>query len=120
MHKGVLSAAVGGLLAVLSLSILSAEAMPISAPAALNGTADRVSLADPVSCWDCGYDGYRPYYRPYYRPIYRRYGYHHSYYQPNYGYGTHRRYYRPSYPTYGYGYYSPRPRFYIGPVVYWY
>jgi hypothetical protein len=76
------------------------------------------------------YYGYRPYYRPYgygygygHRPYYRSYGgcgyngcgygYRRAYWGGGYGY------YRP-YRPWGYGYYAPRPRYYVGPRVYWY
>jgi hypothetical protein len=149
MRKGVLSAVGGALLAaVVALSAAPAQAVPLSAPAALKSARDAVDVTTNV-CWDCGYGGpryYRPYYRPYYgygyhRPYYG-YGYHRSYYgygyhRPyyGYGYGYHRPYYGHS--GYGYGcgdcnygyrpepwvsgpYYLPRPRFYVGPFVYGY
>jgi hypothetical protein len=127
MRKGVLAAAGLALLAAVSWS--SAQAMPLSAPAALKGAADAIDVTGQVSCWDgCGYY-YRPRYRPYWRPYYRPYyGYYRPYYRPYYGY---RPYYRPYYAGYGYGYGrpwwlsgpyygGPRPRFYVGSSVYWY
>ena len=108
MRKCVL-AAVGLMLAgVVSWTSAPAQAMAISAPAALKIASDKIGLADKVHCWDCGYYGPPRYYRPYYRPYYRSY------------YSSYRPYYRP-YRPYGYGYYhAPRPRFYVGPRVYWY
>jgi hypothetical protein len=139
MRKGVLAAVGLAFLAAVSWSAGPAQAMAISAPAALKGASDTIKLDETVHCWGrCGWGGggyyrrayyggygygYRPYYRPYYghsygyRPYYRSYygdgGYYRPYYRPYYGY---RPYYRP----YGYGYYAPRPRFYVGPRVYWY
>jgi hypothetical protein len=108
MRKGVLAAAGLAILAAVSWNAAPAQAMAISAPAALKGAS--VKLTETVHCWDCGYGGgyYRPYYRPYYRSYYSDYD---------------RPYYRPYYRPYwggGYGYYAPRPRFYVGPSVYWY
>ena len=102
MRKGVLAAAGGALLAALVTSN-TAQAVPISAPAALKDASQSIALTDNVHYYGYGY-GYRPYYRPY-RPYYGGYGYG---YRPYYGGG------------YGYGYYAPRPRFYIGPAVYGY
>jgi hypothetical protein len=106
-----------------------AQAMAISAPAALKGATDGLRLAEPVYCYGGGCGYYRPYYRPYgygyYRPYYRPY--YRSYYRPYYrswggcgGCGYYRPYYRP-YWAHGYGYYdyAPRPRYYFGPRVYW-
>src|SRR3954469_21077797 len=94
MGKGVLAAAGLAFLGAASWSAAPAQAMAISAPAALKSASDSVKLTETVHCWDCGYGGYyRPYYRSYYRP----------YYRPYYGYGYHRPYYRPYYSAY-YGY----------------
>jgi hypothetical protein len=123
MRRGLLAAAGLAFLATVSLGA-PAQAMAISAPAALKAANDSVKLTANVHCWDCGYYGrpayYRPY-RPYYRPYYRAYDRpYYSGYQPYYR--PYRPYYRPySYGGgYGYGYYRPRPRFYVGPNVYWY
>ena len=130
MRKGVLAAAGLALLAAVSWSAAPAQAMAISAPAALKGASDSISLAETVHCWGCGYLRRAALLRrpttgritapttdriigpttpdmatgyPYYRP-YR------PYYRPYWGGGY----------GYGYGYYAPRPRFYFGPRVYWY
>jgi hypothetical protein len=123
MRRGVLAAAGLAFLAAVTWSATPAQAMAISAPAALKTASDSVKLTETVHCWDCGYWGgpryYRPYYsgygyRPYYRPYYSDYGYR-PYYRP------YRPYYRPYWGGgYGYGYYAPRPRYYVGPSVYWY
>jgi hypothetical protein len=149
MRKGVFAAVGLAFLAAVSWNAAPAQAMAISAPAALKGASEAVKLDETVHCWgNCGwgwgggyyrpvYYGYRPYYRPYYgyRPYYRPYygyGYgYRPYYRPYYSYGYgYRPYYRPYYGYgyrpyyrpygYGYGYYAPRPRFYVGPRVYWY
>jgi hypothetical protein len=125
MRKGVLAAAGLALLAAVSWSSAPAQAMPLSAPAALQGAADKLTLTDKVWCYDsCGGGyGYRPYYRTYYRPYYRPYyGYgYRPYYRSYYGGYGYRPYYRPYRYGYGYGYgYRPRPRFYVGPFVYGY
>lgn len=125
MRKGVLMAAGLMLAAALSWGSAPAKAITIAAPAALKSASDTVALTENV-CWDCGgYYGPRPYYRPYYRSYYRPY--HRPYYRPHYysGYDPYYRPYRPYYRSYGgygygYGYYRPRPRFYVGPSVYWY
>jgi hypothetical protein len=128
MRKGVLAAVGLAFLAAVSWSAAPARAMAISAPAALKGASDSINLTETVHCWNCGYWGgpryyrsyYRPFYRPYYRPYYRAY-----YDAPPYYYRP-RPYYRPywggGYGGYGggYGYYAPRPRFFVGPSVYWY
>jgi hypothetical protein len=142
MRKGVLAAVGLAFLAAVSWSAAPAQAMAISAPAALKGASDTIKLEETVHCWGCGggyyrpaHYGYRRYYggsygggyRPYYRPYYG-YGYgYRPYYRPYYGYGYGYRPYRPYYGYrpyrpygYGYGYYAPRPRFYVGPRVYWY
>lgn len=124
MCKGVLLAAGLALLAAVWTGSAPAQAMPLSAPAALKDAAHELSMTDKVWCWDgCGGGYYyRPYYRPYWRPYY---GYYRPWYRPYYGA------YRPwSRPYYGYGYrpwsrpygygYGPRPRFYVGSRVYWY
>ncbi len=131
MRKGVLAAAGLALLAAMILRAPApAQAMPISAPAALKGASDGIALTGNVHCWDDCYYGPPRYYRPYYRPAYRPYYRSYSYYDgPRY----YRPYYRPAYrPYYSHGYYrseplwtsgpyySPRPRYYIGPRVYWY
>jgi hypothetical protein len=129
MRKDVLSAVGGTLLAaVVALSAAPAQAVPLSAPAALKSASAAIDATTNV-CWDCGYNGPRydrPYYRSYYRP-YDRPRYYGGYYD--------RPYYRPYYRSYGYGYgygyrpepwvsgpyyYRPRPRFYVGPFVYGY
>ena len=125
MRKGELAAAVLAVAAMLGWNSGSARAMAISAPAALKVAGAELAHATTVHCWDCGYDEprryyrpyYRSYYRPYYRPAYR------PYYRPYYRsyYSSYRPYYRPYHRPYGYGYYhAPRPRFYVGPTVYWY
>ena len=149
MRKGVLAAAGGALLAA-SITWNTAQAVPISAPAALKDASQSIALTDNVHYYGYGY-GYRPYYRPY-RPYYGGYGYG---YRPYYGalrirlpallrrrirlpavlrrrlrirlpavstgYGGYGYGYRPYYGGgYGYGYYAPRPRFYVGPSVYGY
>ena len=129
MRKRVLMAAGLMLAAALSWSSLPAKAITIAAPAALKSASDSVALTENV-CWDCGsYYGPRPYYRPYYRPSYRSYyqPQYRPYYRPRYysGYDPYYRPHRPYYRSYGgyghgYGYYRPRPRFYVGPNVYWY
>ena len=90
MRRGVLAAAGLAFLAAVSWSAAPAQAMAISAPAALKGASDSIKLTETVHCWGCGctagygYYGrttgpttdrttsyYRPYYyRPYYRPGY--------------------------------------------------
>jgi uncharacterized cupredoxin-like copper-binding protein len=68
MRKGVLAAAGLAILAAVSWSAAPAQAMAISAPAALKSASDSVKLTETVHCWGCGYGygyGYRPYYRPY-------------------------------------------------------
>lgn len=131
MRKGVLAAGLAFLAAV-SWNAAPARAMAISAPAALKGASDSVRLTETIHCWDCGYYGgpryYRPYYRPYYRSHYRPYyrPYHRPYYRSYYSdyrpyYRPYRPYYRPYWGGgYGHAYYAPRPRFYVGPSVYWY
>ncbi len=128
MRKGVLAAAGLALLAAVSWSAAPAQAMAISAPAALKGASDSIRPAETVHCWDCGYYGGPRFYRPYYRPITGRtiapttgpiIGPNYSDYRPYYR--PYRPYYRPYWGGgYGYGYYAPRPRFYVGPSVYWY
>ena len=113
MRKGVLAAAGLALLAAVSWSAAPAQAMAISAPAALKGASDSISPAETVHCWDCGYYGgprygLLPLLPAYYRPITPIRPYYRPYYRPYWGGG------------YGYGYYAPRPRFYFGPRVYWY
>ena len=54
MRKGVLAAAGLALLAAVSWSAAPAQAMAISAPAALKGASDSISPAETVHCWDCG------------------------------------------------------------------
>jgi hypothetical protein len=125
MRKAVLAAAGLVILAAVSWTAAPAQAMAISAPAALKGASDNIKLTEPV-CWNCGwgpgYGYYRPYYRPWFRPYYRLayYGYGGPYYRPYYRpyWGGYYRPYRPYWG--GYGYYAPRPRFYSGPRVYWY
>ena len=82
MRKGVLAAAGGALLAASDL-VEPAQAVPISAPAALKDASESLALTENVY-WGCGgygYGGgygYRPYYGGYgygYRPYYRPYGY---------------------------------------------
>ena len=122
MRKGVLVAAGLVLAAALSWSSAPAKAMAIAAPAALKGASDSVALTETVHCWDCGGTyGPRPYYQPQYRMSFRPYYRRHSYS----GYNPYYRPYRPHYRSYGgygygYGYYQPRPRFFVGPRVYWY
>ena len=80
MRKAVLAAAGLVILAAVSWTAAPAQAMAISAPAALKGASDNIKLTEPV-CWNCGwgpgYGYYRPYYRPWFRPYYRLayYGY---------------------------------------------
>ena len=125
-RKSVSMAAGGAFLAAaISFSAAPAQAVPISAPAALKGAGEAINLTGNVCYGECGYY-HRPYYRPNYRPYYRSYS---SYYD--------RPYYRPHYRSYGYGhghgygyrpvpgwvsgpYYQPRPRYYVGSSVYWY
>ena len=76
MRKGVLAAAGLAILAAVIWNTAPAQAMAISAPAALKSASDSVKLTETVHCWDCGYGGY---YRPYYRPYYG-YGYGYLYY----------------------------------------
>ena len=64
MRKGVLAAAGLALLAAVSWSAAPAQAMAISAPAALKGASDSISSTETVHCWDCGYYGGPRYYRP--------------------------------------------------------
>jgi hypothetical protein len=113
MRKGVLALTGLALLAAISWSSAPAQALVMSAPSALKGGIDAVSLTDRVNCWDdCGYDRprysrpyYRPYDRPYYRPYHRRsYGGYGYGYRPSYGYGGSGYGYRPSYGYGGYGY----------------
>jgi hypothetical protein len=131
MRKSVLAAAGLALLAAVFWNSAPAQAMPLSAPAALKSAADQLTLTDKIWCGDgCGGGYYyRPYYRPYWRPYYRPYygyyrpyrpyyGYYRPWYRPYYGYGYHRPWYRPYY-GYGYGY-GPRPRYYVGSRIYWY
>ena len=87
MRKGVLVAAGLAILAAVSWDAAPAQAIAISAPAALKSASDSVKLTETVHCWGCGYGGgyYRPYYRPYfYRPYYRPY--YRSYYYSDYDY----------------------------------
>jgi hypothetical protein len=72
---------------------LGTYAMPISAPAALGGASNQISLAEAVRYGYYGFDYYRPYAD--YRPHYRHYGYYRPY-----------RYYRP---YFSYPYRLPRP-----------
>lgn len=133
-------------LVVLAATALTApaQAMPLSAPAALKDASNSLAMTEQVYCYGGGCGYYRPYYRPYYG--YRRYGYGYGYgYRPyGYGYGGYGYGYRPYYRSYygygggcggcgygygyrrsywagGYGYYdyAPRPRYYFGPRVYW-
>ena len=84
MRKGVLAAAGGALLAA-SITWNPAQAVPISAPAALKDASESIALTDNVHYYGYGY-GYRPYYRPY-RPYYGGYGYgYRPYYGGGYGY----------------------------------
>ena len=63
MRNGVLAAAGLAFLAAVSWRAAPAQAMAISAPAALKGASDRVQLTETIHCWDCGYyGGPRPYY----------------------------------------------------------
>jgi hypothetical protein len=130
MRRCVLAMAGVALLATFSWSSAPAQAMAISAPAALKAASDGIKLTEAVHCWDCGYYGGpryyrpryrsydRPYYRPYDRPYYRSHYY--SDYAPRYSRPYYRPYYRPAYrPDWDYGY-APRPRFYIGPRVFSY
>jgi hypothetical protein len=106
MRKCVMTAVGLALLAVFSWASAPTVAMPISAPAALKGATDDISLTENVYyCWGGGcYGYYRPYwgYRPYYyRRYYRPYwGYYRPYYRPYWGYRPY--YYRPYW-----GYYRP-------------
>ena len=117
--RSVVAAAGLAFVAAVLFGSAPARAMALSVPAALNGAIEDVSLAEKVHCrsvWRCGYYGcgWRrvcSYYGP-------PYGYHRPY---SYGYYS-RPYYRPYYarPYYGYGpYYAPRPRFYVGPFIYY-
>ena len=60
MHKGVLAAAGLALAAAVSLVSAPAEAMAISAPAALKGASDSARLAEPVHYWDCSRSARQP------------------------------------------------------------
>jgi hypothetical protein len=123
MRKGVLAAAGSAFLAAaVVLSAAPAKAVPVSAPAALKGAGEAISLTENVCYGECGYYGGPRYYRPYYRPYYRSYSYYHRpyyrpYYRPHYGYGYG---YRPVPGWVSGPYYQPRPRYYFGPNVYWY
>src|SRR5262245_34440922 len=113
MRKGVLAAIGMAVLMALTLGTpRSAQAIVLSAPAALNAAADETTTAEKI-CWGYGCGGYGYGYRPYYRPYYG-YGYgYRPYYRPYYGYGYgYRPYYRPYY-GYGYGY-RPYYRPYYG------
>ena len=66
MRRAVLAAAGLALLAAVSWSAAPAQAMAISAPAALKGASDSISLAETVHCWGCGYYGGPRYYDGYY------------------------------------------------------
>ncbi len=109
MRKSILAAAGLAILAVVSWNAAPAQAMAISAPAALKSASDSVKLTETVHCWDCGGDwGYRPYYRPY---SYYGGDYDRSYDRPYY-----RSYHRSYYRSYdddcdcgGYGYDRPVP-----------
>ena len=122
MRKGVLAAAGGTFLAAaVVLSAAPAQAVPVSAPAALKGAGEAISLTENVCYGECYYHGPR-YYRPYYRPNYRSYSYYdrpyyRPYYRPHYGYGYG---YRPVPGWVSGPYYQPRPRYYVGPHVFWY
>ncbi len=71
MRKAVLAAAGLVILAAVSWTAAPAQAMAISAPAALKGASDNIKLTEPV-CWNCGWGPGYGYYRPYYRPVIRR------------------------------------------------
>jgi hypothetical protein len=136
MRRCVLSALGSTFLgAFVALSTAPAQAVPISAPAALKGAGEAINLTGNVCYgYGCGggygYGGYygpprRYYYRPYYSPYYYRPRYYNTY---DYGYRPYRPYYRPYGYGYGYGYrpepwvsgpYYSRPRYYIGPSVYY-
>jgi len=137
MRKSVLATVAAMVVAVASLASKPADALPLSAPAALIAAADQTGAVETVGYYGYrgygyGYGGYRrygygygyrPYYRPYgygyggYRPYYRPYGYgygYRPYYRPyGYGYG-----YRPYYRPYGYGY-GYRPTYYYPGNVWW-
>jgi hypothetical protein len=107
------------LAAAISFSAGPAQAVPISAPAALKGAGEAVNLTSNVCYGECGY-----YHRPYYRPYYRSYSYYdrpyyRPYHRPYSSYGP--SYYRRPVPWWVSGpYYQPRPRYYVGSSVYWY
>jgi hypothetical protein len=73
MRKAVLAAAGLVILAAVSWTAAPAQAMAISAPAALKGASDNIKLTEPV-CWNCGWGPGYGYYRPY-RPYWGGYGY---------------------------------------------
>jgi len=143
MREGVLAAAgVAFLTAAIGLSAAPAQAVPISAPAALQGAGQAIGLTANVCYGECGYYDRPRYDRPYYRPNYRSYddrpyyrsysNYDRPYYRSDSYYD--RPYSRPYYRSYSYdgpsysrpvpwwvsGPYRPRPRYYIGPNVYGY
>ena len=64
MRKAVLAAAGLVILAAVSWTAAPAQAMAISAPAALKGASDNIKLTEPV-CWNCGWGPGYGYYRPY-------------------------------------------------------
>src|SRR5256885_10666185 len=99
MRKGVLVAAGLAILAAVSWNAAPAQAMAISAPAALKSASDSVKFTETVHCWDCGYGGgyYRPYYPPYFRPDYPPH--HLPHYRPHSP---------PSYPAHSGGGYARR------------
>ena len=68
MRKGVLAAAGLAILAAVSWSAAPAQAMAISAPAALKSASDSVKLTETVHCWGCGYGYYAPRPRFYFGP----------------------------------------------------
>ena len=124
MRKSVLAAAgLAFLTAAVAMSAAPARAVPISAPAALKSAGEAISLTGQVCYGGCGYydDGPR-YYRPHYRPYYRSDSYYvRPYYRPHYrSYYDGPRYYRPVPGWVSGPYYQPRPRYYIGPNVFWY
>jgi len=55
MRKGVLAAAGLALLAAVSWNAAPAQAMAISAPAALKGASDSINPTETVHCWNCGF-----------------------------------------------------------------
>jgi len=115
MRIGILAAA--GLALLASSFVGAAQAVPLSAPAALNGAATELGSIEKVGCWNgCGYSaGYSPYpyygyplyrvHRPYHRVYHRRHYRPRAYYNPccrSYG-PSYRTYYRPYYRPYLYG-----------------